>query len=76
MTAKPRNRLIAVDLGQGLGPGRSADAEHERRIAIYDLIEDNSFTVDGREDGPYRLELSTAEGRLRLRYPQRSGRAA
>ena len=64
MTAKPRNRLIAVDLGQGLGPGNSPDAEHERRIAIYDLIEENSFAVGERQDGPYRLHLSTAEGRL------------
>jgi uncharacterized protein (UPF0262 family) len=64
MTEKPRNRLVAIALGQGLGPGRSADAEHERRIAIYDLIEENSFAVEGRAEGPYRLELSAVEGRL------------
>ena len=64
MTNPPRNRLVAVELGQGLGPGRSQDAEHERRIAIYDLIEENTFALDGSAGGPYRLELSTADGRL------------
>jgi len=64
MTEKPRNRLVAIALGQGLGPGRSADTEHERRVAIYDLLEDNSFSIAGREEGPYRLELSAIEGRL------------
>jgi uncharacterized protein (UPF0262 family) len=64
MTEKPRNRLIGIGLGQGLGPGRSADAEHERRIATYDLLEENSFSLDGREEGPYRLELAAIDGRL------------
>ena len=64
MTNPPRNRLVAVALGQSLGPGRSQDAEHERRIAIYDLIEENTFALEGDDGGPYRLELSTAEGRL------------
>ena len=42
-----RNRLAAVELDESIGSGLSADADHERRIAIYDLIEDNSFTVVG-----------------------------
>jgi uncharacterized protein (UPF0262 family) len=61
---KPKNRLIAVDLDHTIGQGGSADAEHERRVAIYDLIEENSFTVEGKDDGPFRLQLSTAAGRL------------
>jgi uncharacterized protein (UPF0262 family) len=73
MTAKPRNRLIAIDLGQGLGPGGSPDAEHERRVAIYDLIEENNFALGGRENGPYRLELSTAEGRLHFDVRNETG---
>src|SRR4051812_24109762 len=66
MSGKPGNRLIAIELGEGLGRARTPDAEHERRIAIYDLLEENSFTVEGRDCGPYRLELATAEGRLLL----------
>jgi uncharacterized protein (UPF0262 family) len=59
-----RNRLAAVELDESIGSGLSADADHERRIAIYDLIEDNSFTVVGYRSGPYRLSLSTADNRI------------
>ncbi|HTN97275.1 MAG TPA: UPF0262 family protein [Nordella sp.] len=58
------NRLIAVDLDDSIGSGLSADADHERRIAIYDLIEDNRFTVIGHASGPYRLALSAGDGRV------------
>jgi uncharacterized protein (UPF0262 family) len=64
MPAKTKNRLIAVELDDSIAPGLTADAEHEREVAIYDLIEDNRFTVVGHDHGPYRLKLSTAEGRL------------
>ena len=64
MTEKPKNRLAAVELDSSIGPGPSPEAEHERRVAIYDLIEDNRFTLEAHPDGPYRLRLSTADGRL------------
>jgi uncharacterized protein (UPF0262 family) len=64
MPSKSKHRLIAVDLDSSIGPGLTADAEHERQVAIYDLIEDNRFKVVGRDLGPYRLQLSAAEGRL------------
>jgi len=64
MTAPKSNRLIAVELDPSIGPGPSPEAEHERRVAIYDLIEDNSFTLAAHPYGPYVLRLSTAEGRL------------
>ena len=65
MTEQPdRNRLVAVELDDSIGSGLSADADHERRVAIYDLIEDNRFIVIGEESGPYRLSLSTADGRI------------
>ena len=64
MTEKSRNRLIAVELDRSIGPGPSPEADHERRVAIYDLIEDNSFALIAADQGPYRLLLSAAEGRL------------
>lgn len=64
MSQKPTNRLISVDLDGSIGPGPSPEAEHERRVAIYDLVEDNSFTLIAHPAGPYRLQLSTADGRL------------
>jgi uncharacterized protein (UPF0262 family) len=61
-----RNRLIAVTLDEAsLGRG-TPDQEHERAIAVYDLIELNSFALPGREHGPYRLAISLVERKLVL----------
>jgi uncharacterized protein (UPF0262 family) len=60
------NRLIAVDLDKSIKAPLTADADHERKVAIYDLLTENFFRVEGEERGPYRLTLSIAEGRLML----------
>jgi uncharacterized protein (UPF0262 family) len=62
--ADPKDRLVAVTLDEGSIGRSSADIEHERAVAIYDLLEDNVFAPVGHEDGPYSLHLSLAEGRL------------
>jgi uncharacterized protein (UPF0262 family) len=61
-------RIIDIQLDEGTILWRSADIEQERRIAIFDLIEENHFapqraTPDGYA-GPYRVLLSVEEGRL------------
>jgi len=59
-----RNRLAAVTLDeQSIGRG-SADQEHERAIAIYDLLEDNRFSVIGHEGGPYSLVIALHDAKL------------
>ncbi len=63
-------RIIDVTLDERTILWRSADVEQERRIAIFDLLEGNSFAPqrpapDGYE-GPYRLAISVEEGRLVL----------
>lgn len=63
-------RIIDVTLDERTILWRSADIEQERRIAIFDLIEENSFAPqraypDGY-GGPYRVALSVPEGRLQL----------
>lgn len=56
--------LIAVDLdGKSIGRG-PPDVEHERAVALYDLLEDNVFEPVGQPKGPYRLVLGLAEKRL------------
>ncbi len=49
---------------------RSADVEQERRVAMFDLIEENTFkplrSAGAGHDGPYKLHLSVPEGRLSL----------
>lgn len=63
--SETRHRLAEIALDeQSLAPA-SANAEHERRIALFDLNESNQFIVLGAEErGPYFLRLSHAEGRL------------
>ena len=57
-------RLVKVTLDEGSIGRSSADIEHERAVAIYDLLEDNSFAPIDHEGGPYTLHLSIAENRL------------
>jgi uncharacterized protein (UPF0262 family) len=64
--ASDRNRLTAVTLDEAsIGRG-TADQDHERQIAIYDLIEDNSFTLPDQDKGPYRLNIALHDAKLAL----------
>ena len=60
----PRRRLVAVSLDEESIGRSSPDVEHERAVAIYDLIEQNLFAPIGHEGGPYALHLSITENRL------------
>ncbi len=60
-----QSRLVAVTLDQASIGRAPPDVEHERAVAIYDLIEENSFALPGHP-GPYRLSLSLADARLLL----------
>ena len=77
MTKSPEvgdsQRLKDVVLDGSLAPSSSPDIEHERKVAIYDLIESNSFKLPSRDDGPYILRLSIAEGRLLLDIANAAG---
>ena len=58
------NRLVAVTLDDSsIGRG-SPDQEHERAIAIYDMVEVNSFALPDRAVGPYALHLGIVENKL------------
>jgi uncharacterized protein (UPF0262 family) len=74
MTAgDPRKRLTAISLDE-TSIGRSGpDQEQERRIAIFDLIEQNSFVVPGHAGGPYRLVIALHEAKLLLDVSEESG---
>lgn len=60
------SRIIAVTLDERTVLRRSADIEHERQVAIFDLLEANVFSLEERDAGPYRLYLSIEESRLVL----------
>jgi len=58
------HRLASIDLDATTLPAASAEIEHERRVAIFDLVEKNSFEPVGAAGGPYALKLSSQDGRL------------
>ena len=61
--AKP-NRLVAVTLDENSIGRSNPDVEHERAVAIYDLLEENTFTPEGQAGGPFALHLSVDGSRL------------
>lgn len=61
-----RDRLIGIVLDQKSIARSNANIEHEREVAIFDLLDANSFALPGRDAGPYRLTLSIVEDRLAL----------
>ena len=62
--ADSNNRIVAVTLDEE-SIGRSGpDIEHERAIAIYDLVEQNLFAPEGVDAGPYTLHIAITGNRL------------
>jgi uncharacterized protein (UPF0262 family) len=59
-----RRRLYAISFDENSIDRGSPDQEHERAIAIYDLVEENRFSVPGRDDGPYALRIGLQDSRL------------
>lgn len=59
-----RDRLVAVHIDEETLGASGPDAEHERRVAIFDLIEENTFGLPDIDRGPYVLALSQHERRL------------
>ena len=67
MTSAPKNtmrRLVAITIDESSIGRSNPDIEHERAIAIYDLIEENSFAPTDHDGGPYALHLRMADNRL------------
>ena len=59
-----KRRLVAVTLDEAsIGRG-SPDQEHERAVAIYDILEANAFALPEHDGGPYALHLALIENRL------------
>ena len=63
-STRKSHRLVAVTLDEN-SIGRSGpDIEHERAVAIYDLLEENSFAPEVQVRGPFKLNLSITGDRL------------
>ncbi len=78
MSREPKSRgfyLVEVTLDEKSIGRSNPDVEHERAVAIYDLIEDNNFAPEGHKGGPYTLQLSIAENRLTFDIKTAKGEA-
>ena len=64
MIGPDTGRIIKLTLDERTVIRRSPEVEQERRVAIYDLIEENQFVPDGIDAGPYSLHLRLEENRL------------
>src|SRR3954469_7328594 len=70
-----KNCIVAVTLDEE-SIGRSGpDIEHERAIAIYDLIEENVFAPEGAGEGPFTLHLGITGNRLMFDIRREDGAA-
>ncbi len=58
------HQLESVELDAATLPSATSEIEHERRVAIFDLIEKNSFEPVDAAGGPYMLTLSLQDNRL------------
>ena len=63
---RSKNRLQSVVLDEASLASASRDQEHERQVAIFDLLEDNSFEPEGAPGGPYDLRIALIDNRLAL----------
>lgn len=58
------SRLIDVSLDEAsIGP-YTLEVDHERKVAIFDLLEENSFELVNGPEGPYKLRIAIADHRL------------
>jgi uncharacterized protein (UPF0262 family) len=71
--AKSRQRLYEVVLDAVTIPRVAPDQDHEREVAIFDLVEENSFGAIGRDDGPYSLAIAQQEGKLTFQVRTEGG---
>lgn len=57
-------RIVSITLDERSIVRWSADIDHERKVAIFDLLENNRFAPKGQARGPYHVDLKLEESRL------------
>ena len=57
-------RIVSIHLEDAATLRQSAEAEQERAVAIFDLIEENEFAPQVDHPGPYHLILAVADNKL------------
>lgn len=64
MTDSDRAKIIDVALDDSTIVRFNPDVDHERRVAIFDLLEKNHFAPQSGVVGPFKLKLYMQEARL------------
>jgi uncharacterized protein (UPF0262 family) len=64
MSEAPAGRIVDLRLDQGSIVRWSPEVEHERQVAMFDLLERNAFELVEGFAGPYRVELALREANL------------
>ena len=59
-----RRRIVDIVLDEKSVARRTPEVEHERAVALFDLLEENDFALVGSEPGPYKLHIGIFEQRL------------
>lgn len=75
------NRISRIEIDDSGLPAPTPEIEQERKVAVFDLLEDNSFTLPQRDDrpvptGPYHLNLAIRERRLVFAIDSETGEKA
>jgi uncharacterized protein (UPF0262 family) len=70
-----RNRLREVLLDEATLPRVAPDEDHERAVAIFDLVEENTFCPIGRDDGPFSMTIAQQESKLSFAVRNDAGEA-
>jgi len=66
MDDRKKHRLNSIQIDDASLAPMTRDVEHERQVAIFDLLEDNYFQPEDAETGPYSLLIALIDGRLAL----------
>ena len=75
VTGEKAEQLVHLSLDDPALTARNADLEHERRVAIFDILENNHFALVDGPAGPYRLKLSLADRGIVFAVSDRDGAA-
>lgn len=75
VTGEKAEHLVHLSLDDPALTARNADLEHERRVAIFDILENNHFALVDGPSGPYRLKLSLADRGIVFAVSDREGAA-
>ncbi|MGH7115816.1 MAG: UPF0262 family protein [Stellaceae bacterium] len=73
--ADHKQRIAGITLDEHTVVRRSPDIEHERAVAIFDLLEENQFAPASGLEGPFRLHLAIEENRLAMQIRSQTAAA-